>query len=445
MSHPKSLRGRLALVALCACAIWVCALTVILNLVLGTQLRGQADSLLRTRADAAAATVGFDADGKMTLLEPPNDAALDAGIWIFQGTRPLQKAPPDPTVQLAARRLIGTGRQYSNVSGGSPVRLYAQSITKEGAQVGTIVTATSLDPYQRTARSALLASSALALLFVVGVYIVTRRVIGRALRPVAHMAEQAAQWSALDVTQRFGEAARPSELRELAANLDSLLNHIGAALRHEEQMAAELSHELKTPLSVIVAENDLLMARVPVDSEGVHGHAVIAKTADRMNQLLDSLLAEAAQRITEAPGRCAAAPAIHAAVAQASDRFGVTTTTVVDVPAGLDVGASWDVVQRILTPLLANAHRYADSQIAVHARGLHGTIEIVVADDGPGVPAEFRDDVFEPGSRAEPGDQHPGPGLGLALARRLARSAGGDISVVDSPVGAGFAVVLPPG
>ena len=92
-----------------------------------------------------------------------------------------------------------------------------------------------------------------------------------------------------------------------------------------------------------------------------------------------------------------------------------------------------------------NALRYAASQIAVQARGQHGTIEIVVADDGPGVPAEFREKIFEPGSRAEPGDLHPGPGLGLALARRLARSAGGDISLRDSRVGASFAIVLPVG
>jgi signal transduction histidine kinase len=197
------------------------------------------------------------------------------------------------------------------------------------------------------------------------------------------MAEQAAQWSAHDVTQRFGDAARPTELRELAANLDSLLNHIGAVMRHEQQMAAELSHELKTPLDLIVAENDLLMAHETVDPRRSQGLRVIAETAERMNRLLDTLL--------------------------------------------------------------ANAGRYAHSQIGVRADRHHETIAIVVTDDGPGVPADFRDNAFEPGSRADPTDQHPGPGLGLALARRLARSSGGDISVQDSASGAAFSVVLPAG
>ncbi|MGZ4638918.1 MAG: sensor histidine kinase, partial [Actinomycetes bacterium] len=64
-------------------------------------------------------------------------------------------------------------------------------------------------------------------------------------------------------------------------------------------------------------------------------------------------------------------------------------------------------------------------------------------DDGPGVPEEFRADVFEPGRRADPDDDHPGAGLGLALARRLARGAGGDIALADSSSGAAFRVTLP--
>jgi len=123
----------------------------------------------------------------VAVREPPNDAALDAGIWIFQGTRTIEKPQANAVVTLAARRLTGIGRQYAKVGGRSTLRLYAQPILRKGAQAGTIVIATSLDPYQRTARSALLATTALALLFVLGVYIVTRRVVDRALRPVAQM------------------------------------------------------------------------------------------------------------------------------------------------------------------------------------------------------------------------------------------------------------------
>jgi signal transduction histidine kinase len=281
----------------------------------------------------------------------------------------------------------------------------------------------------------------LALFFVGGVYLVTRRAVDRALRPVAEMAEQAAQWSAHDVTHRFGDSARPAELRELAAKLDSVLNRIGAVLRHEQQLAAELSHELKTPLSVIVAENDLLAAQA-TDVGRRHGHEVISRTAERMNELLDTLLADAGQRITESPGLCSVEPVIRAALADAID---TTMTTTVDVTAGLEVGVSKEIVGRILSPLLSNACRYATSQIAVRAHGIRDTVEIVVADDGPGLPTALRSVVFDPGTRGNPADGHPGPGLGLALARRLARSSGGDITLLDVERGGAFSVVLPAG
>jgi two-component system, OmpR family, heavy metal sensor histidine kinase CusS len=65
--------------------------------------------------------------------------------------------------------------------------------------VGTVVSATSTEPYQATSRTALLASVALAILMVVGAYLVTRRVVSRALAPVVDMSDQAARWSARDV------------------------------------------------------------------------------------------------------------------------------------------------------------------------------------------------------------------------------------------------------
>jgi signal transduction histidine kinase len=98
------------------------------------------------------------------------------------------------------------------------------------------------------------------------------------------------------------------------------------------------------------------------------------------------------------------------------------------VVAGKDVtaGVPANLVERILVPLLDNARRYARNQITVACTA---DVEIIVTDDGPGVPVELRNAVFEPGRRANPDDGHDGVGLGLALARRLARTADGDITI----------------
>ena len=92
MRRPATLRHRLALVALLTTAAWVAALTVLFNVALSNQLRHQADDVLRTRAQAALSTVDVSAGGTLTVRETANDAALDAGIWVYQGSEAIDRA-----------------------------------------------------------------------------------------------------------------------------------------------------------------------------------------------------------------------------------------------------------------------------------------------------------------------------------------------------------------
>jgi two-component system heavy metal sensor histidine kinase CusS len=157
-------------------------------------------------------------------------------------------------------------------------------------------------------------------------------------------------------------------------------------------------------------------------------------------------MAQAAQVITEAPGNCQVEPVVRAVLADVPGPEQLRRRT--DVAAGLEVGVAADVLARILTPLVGNGARYAGTTVTVHGARVGGRVQIQVRDDGPGVSPEFADRVFDPGARADSGDGHPGAGLGLALARRLARAAGGDISLEGASAsgsGATFAVVLPPG
>jgi signal transduction histidine kinase len=101
---------------------------------------------------------------------------------------------------------------------------------------------------------------------------------------------------------------------------------------------------------------------------------------------------------------------------------------------------------RVVQNLLQNAIRHtpADGTVRVEARLEADRLEVVVADDGEGIPASQIARVFEPFWRGDAARATPGAGLGLALARRITQALGGDISV-DSPPhgGARFAIVLP--
>jgi signal transduction histidine kinase len=441
---PTTLRGRLALVALATTAMWVAVLTVAFNLILDSQLAHQADDTLRTRAEAVDATVEAGPGGHITVREPANDGVLDVGMWIYQGTQAIERPTAADTLQASADRLARQGNTFLDVTDTDPWRLYALPVTSGGHQVGTIVAAVGLGSYLHFARSALAASIGLALLLLGGVYLVTRMVIGRALRPVGEMSTQAAAWSDQTTTRRFGSMGRPAELAGLAANLDELLDQLAAVLRHEQQFTAELSHELRTPLARITAETDWLVARPRTATDQRASHEAIAASAARMHSICETLLSEARVRGGQVPGRCDV-DEVARVLARRSGLEHPDAAPVTVVGDAVTVGVSAPLAERILTPLLDNARRYADQAIRVECVRGSGEVQVVVADDGPGVPQEIGAVVFEPGRRAEPDDGHDGAGLGLALALRLARAADGGIVLAESSVGARFVVTLPSG
>lgn len=442
----RTLRGRVSLLGLAVIAAWVLMLTVVFNVVLANRLSHEADTVLRTRATTAAATVDVDAEGVVGVREEPEDVALDAGIWVYSGTRAVKRPSGAPDLQSAADGLAGRGTRYANR--GDDYRLFALPLVRGGHQVGTVVASISASPYDHARTGALLGSGIVALLMLLGAYPVLRFAAGRALRPVDEMTRQAADWSAHAVTERFGDDQRFREVQTLASTLDGVLDRLSAVIRHERQLPAELSHELRTPLSRIVAETDLLLARPHSAEDLAVAHGAVRDSAMAMERILETLLSAARIDVQAAPGRCFLRPVIDDVIGGvAGARSGSPggdgdPAVVVDVSRSLAVGVDSAVVERILAPILDNARRHASAQIAISAHRTSDSIFVEVLDDGPGVPADLRDAVFEPGYRAVVDDGHDGAGLGLSLARRLARAAAGDVTVVGAD--ARFRVRLPP-
>ncbi|GAA3481880.1 HAMP domain-containing sensor histidine kinase [Streptomyces yanii] len=442
---PRTLRGRLALLALASATAWVAALTVAFNIVLAGRLSSQATDLLQTRAAAVAATVEASPDGRIVVHEPADDRALDVGTWIYRGSTAVERPSAPAALQRQADGLTGQGSRYQDSGGRNASRLYALPVRAGHRQTGTVVVAVSLDPYRSTARAALAGSAVLGLLLLAGVYLLTRTIVGRALHPVTEMSTRAARWSELGAAERFGAGHRPDELASLATNLDELLDRLAAVLRHEQLRTAELSHELRTPLARIVAETDWLTAR-PRDAAGQHAsHEAIAAAATSMRHICDTLLSEARARTEQPPGRCRLPEWAHRVAEQYAQQHPDAPPLSVRGGAAVTAGVSPALVERMLMPLLDNARRYAATAITLTYAQTPAGVELAVTDDGPGVPAESGPEIFEPGRRADPEDGHDGAGLGLALARRLARASGGDIEWDPTTAGARFVVSLPTG
>ncbi len=441
MRRPRTLRTRVTLLATLAAAVVVALLVGTFNVVLSTSLNGDVNRALRARA-AAATTTTTIAGGRVTVHESPDDAAIDRDVWIYERGRSLLRPPGDPQLQRAADALALTPGAYFATSDDG-IRLHSVALTDRGRTVGSVVVGQSLGPYDETTDLALAGSVALGGLLIVLVAALTWLATGRALDPVRQMTRTAAEWSAHDHARRFGPGPRPDELGELAGTFDALLDRLGASLRHEQRLSAELSHELRTPLARIAAEAELLGRRARSREELAEGLRSINLNAGEMESILDTLMKAARADAGLDRGRAALGPLLERVAGRwrpALEAGGIALD--VRAPADLDVGVDADVAERILTPMLQNAERHAAGHVLLSAERAGTMVVVHLDDDGPGIPAELREAVFEPGRIGTDGD---GAGLGLALARRLARATGGDVAIDDNPQGPGarLRVTLP--
>ncbi len=472
---PGSLRSRVAWSATAVTAAWVLALGVGANLLVAAALSGGADDSLLARAEAASLTVAVGADGAVVVTEPTDDRALDTGTWVVDARGAVVEEPEraggettSRVVALAREALVpasaGSGGSDGAVSGTSggvvtrtvdlddPTRLLALPVSRDGAAVAVVVTSASLNPYAELRRLTLVGSAVVGLLLVVVVHLVLRAGLARALAPVAQMGAQVDRWSTDDPEHRLGSRPRPRELAELATTLDAMLARIAAVLRHERLLTAELSHELRTPLAQLQAELDWLRAADRDADERAESLAALDASAGRMRGVIDALLASA-RTSSAVPGRCDVRAALEAALGELVGRASGTSSAPgapgveLVVPEGLAAGVEASVLERAVAPVLANALRHAAARVEVTARRDGPDVVVSVRDDGPGIPEALLDRVLEPGFRGDPDDGHPGAGLGLALARRLASGAGGAVVPhAAGPDGGGLVeLVLPAG
>ncbi len=437
------LRLWLAVVLLTGAAL--AAAIVGFNVLLAGELDRGADSLARSRASAELDVVQIT-NGTIVPRETADDAARVGGsrVWIFTAAGAIESPLAPAAVTAAARALTGGPARFVDIPD-ADVRLFSQPVVVKGARVGTVVTEVSLAPYEQTRKTALVASLLLAALVVLLVAAAAWWLLRASLSPVRRMTRQAADWSEHDPAGRFALGDPHDELTELAATLDTLLERVAASLRHEQRFSAELSHELRTPLAGLIAEAELALRRERDPAEYRASLEQILGSAGKLARTVDALVAAARAEAGSPRGTADALAVVEevaAACAPLAERLGITITLA--PPAGaIRVGIDADLAERILQPVVENACHYgqADVVLTVTRRGTHVVIE--VEDDGPGITAAERESIFEPGSRGSASAATPGAGLGLALARRLARSVSGDIEAAAAATGARFEIALP--
>jgi two-component system, OmpR family, sensor kinase len=435
----QHLRGRVTIASVAVLAGGLLAVGIAVNLLLAKSLHDDANKVLRERAAAQLAALSIEG-GRVRPRENSDDAVLDQLSWVFAGSREIERPPTRRTIELAARQVARAPKPtFVDVSG--ETRLLNQPIREGGRQVATIVVGVRLEPYVHTEHLAVLATGLLALFVLLIGGFVARGAVGSALRPVAEMSARAEDWSEHDLHRRFDLGPPRDEITGLAATLDGMLARIDAALRHEQRFSAEMAHELRTPLSGVRAEAELALHETADDPETRAAFERVLAGTDRMAAVIETLLATERAGTKPVQSACDAEQAVAEVVSVMRAAAGARGVEIIARPGEslAMVLADRDMVAQAFQPLLDNAIGHATSRVDVSVEPRDQVLVIAVEDDGAGIADADPDLIFGPGHSTT-----GGAGLGLPLARRLARSLGGDVVAVFGQAGGGrFELHLP--
>jgi two-component system, OmpR family, sensor kinase len=273
------------------------------------------------------------------------------------------------------------------------------------------------------------------------------------MEPIAQLTAAAREVErSRDPAVRIPRPDSEDEVAELARTLESMLAALGearseteATLTRQREFVADASHELRTPLTSVLANLELLAEYT--EGEAHEAAASALRSSRRMRRLVADLLLLAradAGRVT-AHEPVDVSSVVTDAAAELEPVAGDHEISIA-APPGMVIDGARDELHRLILNLMENALRHTDPGTAVEAQveRRDGYIVLAVEDDGPGIPDELRDKVFERFYRGS-SDRGGSSGLGLSIVRAVAESHNGTVGL-EPPLdgrGARFVVRLP--
>jgi signal transduction histidine kinase len=454
-SRLRRLRGIRVRTAGAACIVLAVALIVagtILVVVMRRHLVEGVEDATRTREDDVAALLRHERV-PANLKLPSNDdsivqvVAADGRVLVsssgLEGSRPFAAFRPFGS-RVEVRRV-----KVPDARGGTTTYLVvAQSQDSARGRV-TIYVGGDLEQVEE---SVAFVRRLLILLFPILLALVAGTcwyVVGRALRPVDAMRRELEDITAHSLDRRVPQPDTDDEIGRLARTMNETLDRLEAFTERQRRFVADASHELQSPLTSSLAGLEVALAE-PDDRAWRRTAVDLVEENRRMTQLVaDLLLLARFDEGTATPPRTLIDldDLVRTEVGRLTSRTGITIDA--DAVRPVEIRGNPGELARLVRNLLENAERYATSRIevATEAVAVDGTqfAEIVIADDGPGIPTAARARVFERFARVDDSRSRGtgGTGLGLAIVRQVAERHGGDVTLSDQGPGARFVVHLP--
>ncbi|GAA3143893.1 sensor histidine kinase [Nonomuraea roseoviolacea] len=257
--------------------------------------------------------------------------------------------------------------------------------------------------------------------------------VSRALKPVAAIRAKMADITARDLHQRVPVPRSRDEIAALATTVNGTLDRLETAVGTHQRFVADAAHELRSPIAT-------LRARLELAPPSELTREALADV-ERLQALAGDLLMLARLDAGE-PVRTTSLDLGQVAFEE-SVRYGpgAEPKVVVDIEPDVVVRGSRGHLARLVTNLLDNARRHAGTTVTVRVRPGDGVAVLEVLDDGPGIPPEHREAVFDRFTRLDEARARDdgGAGLGLPIARDIAGLHGGTLVAIDG----GFRATLP--
>lgn len=318
------------------------------------------------------------------------------------------------------------------------VRLARQLITLEDGSSWTVAVAETLAELnaerRETRQSLVLAFALVAVIEMASVLFQTATIIG----PLNRLRRDVAQrW---DQDEELSEADYPEEVAPLVADINGLLTRNREIISRSRRQAADLAHALKTPSAILRNELSVL-------AEGSHDMDKALEALDRVDAQLGRSLARL--RASSSGETTQLRTDLSHSIDRFARMFGMMAKRegkAFDATSdhGLTIRVDAQDIEEVLGNLLDNALKWSRSAMSLTAQARSGGIEILIEDDGPGIPAVDRAEAMRSGSRLDT-SKH-GTGLGLAIAGDLLQAYGATLVLEDSARLGGLAVriTLPP-
>jgi two-component system sensor histidine kinase TctE len=358
-------------------------------------------------------------------------AVLDPQGKLLAGDRNMPVTAPAPAV---------APRFWDATRHGERVRAVALDSLAAGRPV-RVVAAEPTRKRQRASRDALLSAIVPAVLLLVGAVAGIVLGVGRGLRPLDAMREALRTRSHLDLRPLESRQV-DDELRPLVDSLNDMLARLDDAQKRQSRFTANAAHQLRTPIAGVITQLDL--ARTATTDREEHLRQA-REGAARLARLAQQILSLAAADPLSNPGAPKERADLSDIVTRHADewlRMARATGAELEFDlAQAPIAGNPVLVGELATNLVHNAARYGARTVTVATRGEPGASTLEVSDDGPGIPVEARERVFERFSRLD-AQSTEGSGLGLAIVSEIAQRHGARVELADGPRGRGTRVTV---